>query len=151
MLDDLDRRLIRQLQFDPARPMAELAEAAHTTAAVASRRLARLRERGVIRGQEAVIDWRALGYTIEVSLRISLDKSRPVAFDDCIAAAREIPEVLEIQTFLGQVDLRLSLIARDMDHYQTLYKTRILTLPHITDIEALVLVARLKDAEALPL
>ncbi len=150
MLDDLDRRLLRHLQADPAHAMADLADAAGTTPAVASRRLARMRSDGVLKGQEAVIDWRALGYEVEVSLRITLDKTQARAFDEFLAAAREIPEVLEIQTFLGLVDVRLSVIARDMAHYQQLYRSRILTLPHVADIEALMHVARIKWDEALP-
>jgi Lrp/AsnC family transcriptional regulator len=56
-----------------------------------------------------------------------------------------------VQTFLGRVDVRLSVIARDMGHYQQIYRSRILTLPHIADIEALMQVARIKGEEALPL
>ena len=48
---------------------------------------------------------------------------------------------MAIQTFLGRVDVRLSVIARDMPHYQTIYRKQILTLPHIADIEALMHVA----------
>ena len=55
-----------------------------------------------------------------------------------------------MQTFLGRVDVRLSVIARDMGHYQQLYRSRILTLPHIADIEALMHVARIKSDEVLP-
>ncbi|MCE8441749.1 Lrp/AsnC family transcriptional regulator, partial [Rhodovulum sulfidophilum] len=92
-----------------------------------------------------------LGYSVEVSLRFSLDKTDPRAFDEFIAAARLVPEVREIQSFLGRVDVRLNILARDMAHYQELYRTRILTLPHIADIEALMHVADIKRAEALPL
>jgi Lrp/AsnC family transcriptional regulator len=66
---------------------------------------------------------------VEVSLRITLDKTNPRAFDEFIAAARLVPEVLEIQTFLGRVDVRLNVIARDMAHYQQIYRDRILPLP----------------------
>jgi Lrp/AsnC family transcriptional regulator len=62
---------------------------------------------GVLKGQRATINWAALGYTVEVSLRITLDKTEPRAFDEFLAAAREVPEVTEIQTFLGRVDARL--------------------------------------------
>jgi Lrp/AsnC family transcriptional regulator len=151
MLDDTDRRLLRHLQADPALPNAELAELAGITAATCWRRLARLSEIGVIRGQRAVIDWRALGYGVEVSLRFTLDKTQRNAFDEFLAAAREVPEVHEIQTFLGKVDVRLTILARDMPHYQEIYRRRILTLPHIADIESLMLVATVKTAEALPL
>ena len=151
MLDDLDRRLLRRLQINPAMPVAELCDAVGSTVAVISRRLTRLRAEQVILGKEAIIDWTKLGYSVEVSLRIGLDKTQSRAFDDFIAAAREVPEVIEIQTFLGRVDVRLSVIAKDMAEYQRIYRTRILTLPHIADIEALMQVARIKSDEALPI
>jgi Lrp/AsnC family transcriptional regulator len=84
-------------------------------------------------------------------LRFTLDKTNPRAFDEFIAAAREVPEVVAIETFLGRVDVRLNVIARDMAQYQEVYRARILALPHIADIEALMLVATIKDEGALPL
>ena len=110
----------------------------------------------VVSTQQAVrdwllIDWRRLGWEVEVSLRFTLDKTNPRAIDEFLAAAREVPEVLEIQTFLGQTDVRLNAIARDMAHWQEIYRARILTLPHIQDTEALMLISTLKDTEELPL
>lgn len=150
MLDDVDRSLLRRLQRDPALSLPDLADALGLSVSRVSRRLDKLQDRGVLLGHEAVIDWSALGYAVEVSLRFTLDKTQPRAFDDFIASAREIPEVLEIQTFLGRVDVRLSVIARDMKHYQDLYRDRILTLPHIADIEPLMHIARVKSDEVLP-
>lgn len=150
-VDDQDRRLLRQYQADPSLSAAGLAEVAGLTRAACWRRLERMQAAGIITGLRAVIDWRALGYEVEVSLRLTLDKAQPNAFDEVIARAREIPEVIEIQTFLGRVDLRLSVIARDMAHYQELYRSRILTLPHLAEIEALMRVATIKQDESLPL
>ena len=151
MLDDLDRRLLRHLQAEPTLKTPALAEAAGCTPTVAWRRMERLRARGILKGTEAVIDWAKLGWAVQVSLRVTLDKTAQGAFDAFLAEARRIPEVLEIQTFLGVVDVRLAVIARDMGHYQQLYRERILTLPHIADIEALMHVATIKRDEALPL
>lgn len=150
-IDDVDRRLLRYYQADPSLSAAALAETAGLTRAACWRRLEKLRAAGVIRGVHAVIDWAALGYAVEVSLRVAVDKTQPGAFDAVVARARKIPEVVEIQTFLGRVDLRLSVRARDMAHYQQIYHDRILTLPHIADIEGLMRVATLKDDESLPL
>ncbi|MEP2530070.1 Lrp/AsnC family transcriptional regulator [Shimia sp.] len=150
MLDDLDRRILRHMQADPEQSIPDLADRLTMTTSRLTRRLEKLHENGVLRGQCAVINWQALGYAVEVSLRTTLDKTQSRAFDDFIVAARDIPEVIEIQTFLGQVDVRLSVIARDMAHYQEVYRTRILTLPHIADIEALMHVARIKSDESLP-
>ena len=151
MLDDTDRRILRQYQAAPDLAAADLAERAGVTPSTLARRLERMRASGVLRGLRAQVDWTALGYGVEVSLRVTLDKTQPRAFDEFLAAAREVPEVIEIQTFLGQVDARLSVIARDLAQYQKVYRDRILTLPHIADIEALMHVARIKTNEALPL
>ncbi len=151
MPDATDRRILRQLLADPAIANAELAERAGVTPASLWRRLERLRETGVIRAIETRIDWRRLGYEVQVSLRFTLDKTVPRAFDEFMAAARLVPEVTEIQTFLGSVDLRLSVIARDMAHWQQLYRDSILTLPHVSDSDALMLVSNIKDVQELPL
>lgn len=150
-IDDTDRRILRHLLAEPSLGSADLAERAGVTAATAWRRIERLAQAGVIRGQHAVVDWRALGWAVEVSLRFTLDKTHPRAFDEFLAAARDVPEVIEIQTFLGRVDVRLNVIARDMGHYQEVYRDRILTLPHIADIESLMLVSTIKDTGSLPL
>ncbi|HBQ35596.1 MAG TPA: AsnC family transcriptional regulator [Rhodobacteraceae bacterium] len=151
MLDDVSRRILRHLQNDPDLPMIELAQKANITPAVCVRRLEKLKTDGVLQGQRAVINWAALGYSVEVSLRFTLDKTQRGAFDDFIEQARKVPEVLEIHTFLGRVDVRLTVLARDMAHYQEIYRTRILTLPHINDIEALMQIATIKSSEVLPL
>jgi len=151
MLDDTDRRLLRLLQSDPARGVPDLAQAVGLTPARAGRRLDRMRASGIILGSRAVIGWQALGYSISVSLRITLDKTQSRAFDDFIAAARRVPEVIEIQTFLGRVDVRLSLIARDLPDYQRIYREAVLPLPHIADIEALMTVSSVKSDESLPI
>lgn len=151
MLDDTDRRLLRHYQHAPDLTLADLADQSGLTPGTCARRLERLRDTGIIRANRAVIDWRALGYEVEVSLRITLEKSEPRAFDDFLKAARDVPEVVEIQTFLGRVDVRLSVISRDMAHYQEIYRSAILALPHIADIEALMHVARIKSDEVLPI
>ncbi len=151
MLDDLDRRILRYMQADPTQSVPDLADRLSLTTSRLTRRIEKLKEAEVLRGQRAVIDWQALGYAVEVSLRVTLDKTQSRAFDEFIEAARDIPEVTEIQTFLGRVDVRLSVIAKDMGHYQEVYRSRILTLPHIADIESLMHVARIKSDESLPI
>ncbi len=150
-IDDTDRRILRQLVAEPGLATADLAQRAGVTAATCWRRLEKLTQAGILKGQHAVIDWRRLGWAVEVSLRFTLDKTNPRAFDEFLAAAREVPEVIEIQTFLGRVDIRLNVIARDMGHYQEIYRDRILTLPHIADIESLMLVSTIKQSGSLPL
>lgn len=151
MLDDTDRRILRRWQAEPDLQVTELADEMGLSQPVVSRRIEGMRESGVLRGVQGVIDWQAAGYGVEVSLRFTLDKAVPQALDRFLDAARDVPEVIEIQTFLGRVDARLAVIARDLDHWKTLYAEHILTLPHIAEIEALMHVARVKTDTVLPL
>jgi Lrp/AsnC family transcriptional regulator len=151
MLDDEDRRILRHWQGDAGLSPGELADRVGLSPGKVARRIVRMQEAGIVEGVGMTVDWAALGYTVEVSLRITLDKTQGNAFDAFLVAARKVDEVIEIQTFLGRVDVRLSIIARDMAHYQAIYRGKILTLPHIADIEALMHVARIKSDEALPL
>lgn len=146
MPDTVDRRILRHLLADPDAPNAVLAERVGIAPASLWRRLEKMRESGVIAAIQGRIDWPALGWEVQVSLRFTLDKTNPRAFDEFIVAARDVPEVTEIQTFLGSVDLRLSVIARDMAHWQQIYRDRILTLPHVSDSDALMLVSTIKDS-----
>lgn len=150
-IDEADRRILRHWLAEPGLERAALAERAGVTPATLWRRLDRLRDGGVIRAETAVINWRALGYAVEVSLRFTLDKTNPRAFDEFIVAARDVPEVIAIETFLGRVDVRLNVIARDMGHWTGIYRDRILTLPHIAEVEALMLVSTIKETAGLAL
>ena len=150
-IDNIDRRLLRLMQHDPTASVADLASLAGVTKASCWRRIERLEANAIVTGRSIQIDPKALGYEVEVSLRITLDKTFSNAFDDFIVEARKILEVNEIQTFLGRVDVRLNVLARNMNHYQEIYRTRILRLPHINDIESLMLVASVKSVESLPL
>lgn len=150
-IDDTDRRILRHYLADPSMARAALADRAGVTPATLWRRLERMEAAGLIGKPKALIDWRKLGYEVEVSLRFTLEKTNPRAFDEFIAAAREVPEVVAIETLLGRVDVRLNVIARDMAQYQSIYRNRILALPHIAELEALMLVATIKESEGLPL
>ncbi len=151
MLDPEIRLILRTLQSNPALTVPELADETGISVGKVTRRIEKLTEDGILQGQTVIVDWTKLGFNIQVSLRVTLDKTIARAFDEFLAAARLVPEVLAIQTFLGRVDVRLSLIARDLPHYQGIYRDQILTLPHIADIEALMTVASVKSDKELPL
>jgi Lrp/AsnC family leucine-responsive transcriptional regulator len=60
-MDRTDLRILAHLQADASASHADLAEAVHLSPSQCSRRIARLRETGVIRGQVALLDEAALG------------------------------------------------------------------------------------------
>lgn len=150
-LDDIDRKLLRLLQDESDLAMTEMATRAGLSLGPCARRIERLKRDGVILGTAIELDYRALGYEVRVFLRITLDKTAPNAFDAFLRAARNLTEVENIQTLLGRVDVRMDVVARDLAHYREIYRDRILALPHIAELDALMLVSELKNSDRLPL
>ena len=151
MIDPTDIKLLKALQHDADLSISDLGRRAGVSSAVATRRIAAMEKAGVIEGWTVDLDPKALGYEVSVSLRITLDKTVRSAFDEFIAAAQKVPDIDAIQTLLGRVDVRLNVLARDLEHYQQIYRDKILSLPHVLDIEALMLVSEQKTSHALPL
>ena len=151
ILTKIDKVILKHLQLNPTLSINDLAQLSGVTATTCWRRVEKLKSTNVICATYAEIDWRSLGYEVEVSLRVTLDKTQPRAFEEFIESARQIQQVIEIQTFLGSVDVRLSVLARDMADYQEIYLKKILMLPNISDIEALMHIASIKSEEVLPL
>ena len=151
MIDPTDTKLLKALQLDPTLSVSDLSKRAGVSPAVTARRLSALEQSGVIEGWSIDLDPKQLGYEVSVSLRITLDKTERTAFDAFIKAAQEVPEVDAIQTLLGRVDVRLNVLAKDLEDYQQIYRDKILTLPHVLDIEALMLVSEVKTSHVLPL
>ena len=150
-LTDIEKRLIRNIMEDPDAGTGNLAERVGMSNTACWRKIEKFQELGIIQGFIADVNWKKLGYELEVSLRITLDKTQKNAFEDFLSGARKIREVNEIQTFLGRVDVRLNILARDMAHYQEIYRSKILLLPHISDIEALMVITNVMTKDGVPL
>jgi len=151
MVDAVDLKILKALQFDGSLSVSDLGKRSGVSAAVVTRRISAMERDGVIEGWTVDLDPKVLGYEVSVSLRITLDKTVREAFDAFIAAATKVPEIDAVQTLLGRVDVRLNVLARDLDHYQQIYRDKILALPHVLDIEALMLISDVKTTHQLPL
>ncbi len=151
MLDELDRQIIRKLQSNPSASQKKNAELMGLTLSSLQRRLEKLERNKIIKRKQALIDWSKLGFGVEVFLRVTLDKTDPRAWSEFLESAQKIDEISIIETLIGRVDVRMDARARDLAHYQEIYVDKILALPHISDIESLMLVSQVKDSRALPI
>ena len=95
LIDETDRRILRHALAEPGASRADLAERAGVTPATLWRRMERLRDQGAIKGLRAVIDWRRMGYEVEVSLRFTLDKTNHTQTFRFITSSDEIERMLK--------------------------------------------------------
>ena len=72
-LDRADRLILRMLQQDASRPIAEIAQAAGMSTSPCWRRIKRLTDEGVIKGQTVLVDRQKIGLGFVVYAFIKLD------------------------------------------------------------------------------
>ena len=150
-MDDVDLRILAQLQQDSSRPHAVLAEVIHLSASQVSRRIARLEQEGVIRQQVALLDEEALGLQVEAFVNVAMASyaSEAVAgFQDRIAA---LAEVTYCCATTGDADYILRVVARDLRQFSRLLNEEILGHGDVASVRSNVVLNRVKSTTALPL
>jgi Lrp/AsnC family leucine-responsive transcriptional regulator len=112
LLDDVNRRLLEELQADARLTIAELGRRVNLSAPAVAERVQRLERAGVITGYHARLDPKALGWPIAVVVRIR-PASRQLHRIPELAA--EIPEIVECRRITGEDCYVLDLHLRSMD------------------------------------
>lgn len=115
VLDDADRRVLRQLQRDARMSTQALAEAAGLSASPAWRRVRRLEETGVITRHVALLDARVLGLRASAYIQVSLTdhNAATVARFDSFIQGQD--RVLECARVTGTADYLIRVVAKDAE------------------------------------
>lgn len=140
-LDTTDRQLLRELSRDATQSASALGRKLGLSQPATWRRIKRLREAGVIRGQRLDLDAEKLGFGVTVFLGVKLATKGRVSLDDFERAVSAIPEVQTVEHILGLYDYRLRVVARDISDFERVLRRRLMTLPGVGDIEANVLLS----------
>ncbi len=128
-LDQLDTAIARALEKDSRISLLELSRQLGTSRTTISERLTRLVEQGVVRGFHARLDYRRMGYPIIAYVGLQTSQSQKAV--DVIEALKQIPEVEELHTVTGQIDMLVKLRARSTEHLQHILIFKIQSIPGI--------------------
>lgn len=140
-LDDMDRRILRALVEDATQSASALGRKLGLSQPATWRRVRRLYESGVIKGQRLDLDRERLGFGVSVFLGVKLATKGRVSLEDFERAVSAIPEVQTVEHILGVFDYRLRVVARDISDFERVLRRRIMTLPGVGDVEANVLLS----------
>lgn len=140
-LDASDRQLLRELSRDATQSASALGRKLGLSQPATWRRIKRLRDAGVIRGQRLDLDAEKLGFGVTVFLGIKLATKGRVSLEDFERAVSAIPEVQTVEHILGLYDYRLRVVARDISDFERVLRRRLMMLPGVGDIEANVLLS----------
>jgi Lrp/AsnC family transcriptional regulator, leucine-responsive regulatory protein len=112
LFDEIDRRILVELQDDGRVTMAELGRRVNLSAPAVGERVQRLEESGVITGYSAVVEPRAIGYPIAAIVRIRPARRQLHKVPE---VARSTPEVVECHRVTGEDCYIARLHLRSMD------------------------------------
>jgi Lrp/AsnC family leucine-responsive transcriptional regulator len=123
LLDDVNRRILGELQADARLTMAELGRRVSLSAPAVTERVQRLEQAGVITGYRAEIDPKAIGFPIAVVVRVAPASRQLHRIPEI---ARETPEVVECYRITGEDCFFLKLHLRSMDDLEEILDSFVL-------------------------
>jgi DNA-binding Lrp family transcriptional regulator len=136
MLDQLNRRILAELQSDCRTPIAELGTRVGLSPSACHRRVKQLEEAGLIAGYVAWLDRRALGYTLEFFIEVSLRSQSAKALDTFEKAVEASPEILECHLMAGGTDYLLRVVATDAADFERIHRERLARLPNVARLQS---------------
>ena len=150
-IDNFDRQILRLLQQDGRISNQDLADRIGLSPSPCLRRVRALEEAGVIKGYRALLDAKALGYTLMALIDISMDKHTPDRFEYFEKEISQFSEVLECLLITGQdADYQIKVIVRDMDAFQELLLNRITGIRGVTGVHSSFVLRRVVDTTSIP-
>ena len=134
-LDDIDRRLLAELQAEGRVTNVELAQRVGLTAPPCLRRVRALEENDTILGYHADLDAQALGYGITVFAMVSLKSQAEddlKAFEEHVAG---LPQVRECHMLNGEIDFILKVVAHDLQEFQKFLTSALTPAPNVESMK----------------
>ena len=149
-LDEIDVRLLKELQEDADRPNVELARVVGLSPAATLNRIRRLKEAGAIRRITARLDSALAGFTLQVYVAVTLARHDEAAERRFAEEVRALENVIAADTVAGETDALLTIVARDVAELHVVL-SRLSTRGGAQRLITLLRLAELKPASPLPL
>ncbi|MEH6401841.1 MAG: Lrp/AsnC family transcriptional regulator [Sneathiella sp.] len=117
-LDDIDRRILHDLQENGRITNVELARNAGISAPPCLRRVRALEESGYIEGYHAQLHSESLGFSVTVFAMVGLHSQAEADLNAFQDKVQDWPLVRECYMLAGENDFILKVVAKDWDAYQ---------------------------------
>lgn len=148
-LDDLDRKILRELQLDASQSLDDIAKTVGSSKTPVWNRIRKMREAGVIGQQTVLLNAEALGFDACFFVLIRTSAHDATWQDKFLNAVRSRPEVLEAHRLAGDVDYILKVQVRNARAYDEFYQALISEV-QIYNVTALLSMEEIKSTTMLP-
>lgn len=147
-IDDINRRILRELERDGRITNADLAERVGLSPSACLRRVQELERAGVITGYRAVVDRSAMGAGFTAYVAVGLSQHRKVdqaAFERAMATA---PQVRECHNVTGTIEYLLRVEVEDLAAYKVFHTEVLGLVPQVSSLTSYIVMASSKDERA---
>lgn len=151
MLDEIDLKILRQLQQDSHLTMKELAARVNLSSTPVFERVRRLEREGYVRRYVALLDADKLDKGLCVWCNVKLRQHNCSMGRDFMAEIQNIEEVTECYNISGEYDYMLKIYVRNMKHYQDFVLDVLGKLPSVGSIQSNFVMATVKHTTAIPI
>ena len=148
-LDQIDRRILRELQRDSGLGVEALGERVGLSRNACWRRVRQMEEAGVITARVALVDPDALDLGLAVFIAVRTDRHETDWLERFTRAVRDMPEILGVWRTSGDLDYLLKARVADVRAYDRLYQ-RLIRRIELADISASFVMEEIKDTTELP-
>ena len=155
MLDKIDRKLLALLQEDCTLSLQALADAVNLTTTPCWKRLKRLEDEGILRGDIPNNAVEAGKYTVTITPKTAfvLIKTQHHSSDwycQFVSEVTQMAEVLGFWRMAGEYDYLLRVQVADMKRYDDFYKRLVNSVPGLSDVTSSFAMEQIKYTTALP-
>ena len=150
MLDDMDVKILRILQEDATRPVADIGKEVGLSTTPCWRRIQKLEEAGIIRRRVALLDQAKINVGVTVIVSIKTDRHTIEWLEKFHAAVADFPEVVEFYRMSGEIDYLLRVVVPDIGAYDDFYK-RLISRIEIAKVSSAFAMEQIKFTTSLPL
>lgn len=128
-IDDIDRRILRELRRDGRLSNTKLAEKVGLSTTPCWNRVRALEEAGLIEGYTALLSQTGLGYPDTVIIEVTLDRHDDEIFDKFGQALAKLPEVMEAYLLTGDYDYLIKVAVAGTAGYEEFLRRKLYKLP----------------------
>lgn len=150
-VDQIDRRILRELQQQGRLTNNELAQKVGLSASPCLRRVKNLEYQGVIQNYVALLDPIKVNLGLMVFARIWLKEQSAHTVNQFVDAVKNLPEVLECQLMSGDCDFFMRIVTADLEEYRKFQIQHLNKISVIQNIKTEIPLQNIKQSTVLPI
>lgn len=149
-IDDVDRKILAEVQRDASQSLDDIAKAVGSSKTPVWNRIRKLREGGVIGRQTVILDAEALGFEACFFVLIRTSEHEAEWQRAFLKALKDRPEVQEAHRLAGDIDYILKVRVKNARAYDAFYQALISEVK-VHNVTALLSMEEIKSTTLLPL